>query len=275
MKSRFKEWQRQGKFRLVVGPATRIYRWGPLVWKDLKFLSGHRSMRRCLRENQGIEGWVEYIFSQHDSAFKPIQVRSEIAGLLKLLQEREPKRILEIGTANNGTLFLLCRILASDGAILSVDLPGGWFGGGYAPWRQWSYKAFAAPGQKLDLMRANSHLPETRERVKGWLNGDKFDFILIDGDHTYSGARSHFEHYRDFLKEHGVVAFHDIVPHKRDPDLQVYKLWNELRPRHEVIEFVESWDQCGAGIGVILNPLKEAEPIGARVNGERDASLPQ
>ena len=23
MKSRFKEWQRQGKFRLVVGPATR------------------------------------------------------------------------------------------------------------------------------------------------------------------------------------------------------------------------------------------------------------
>ncbi|MGI6460290.1 MAG: class I SAM-dependent methyltransferase [Candidatus Hydrogenedentales bacterium] len=259
MKSTFKEWQRQGRFRLLVSPATRFYRWGPLAWKDLKFLLGQRTMRRYLLETHTIDEWVEYIFSQHDQAFKPIQIRSEISGLLKILQERQPKRILEIGTANGGTLFLLCRVLAPDGAILSVDLPGGCFGGGYAPWRQWIYKTFTTPDQKMDLLRADSHLPETRERVEEWLNGDKFDFILIDGDHTYSGAKTDFEHYRGFLQEHGIVAFHDIVPHKWDAGVEVFRLWNEIRSKHNVVEFVESWDQCGAGIGLLLNPLDQTE----------------
>ena len=40
------------------------------------------------------------------------QVRSEILGLGKLLQDAAPKRSLEIGTADGGTLFLLCTFCA-------------------------------------------------------------------------------------------------------------------------------------------------------------------
>jgi hypothetical protein len=38
---------------------------------------------------------------------------------------------LEIGTARGGTLFFLTRLASPHATIVSVDLPGGPFGGGY------------------------------------------------------------------------------------------------------------------------------------------------
>jgi hypothetical protein len=59
------------------------------------------------------------------------QVRSEILPLARLLKTSAPKRSLEIGTNYGGTLFLLCALSPPDATIISLDLPGGAFGGGY------------------------------------------------------------------------------------------------------------------------------------------------
>jgi cephalosporin hydroxylase len=58
-----------------------------------------------------------------------MQIKEEILELLKILEKFKPKTILEIGTFNGGTLFLFSRIADSNAIIVSVDLPGGKFGG--------------------------------------------------------------------------------------------------------------------------------------------------
>lgn len=264
MKNLFKKWQREGRHSLVVAVGGRLYRWSPLLLRDLRHAFDYSRLPEQCGAQRSAEEWVEFIFERFDGAFRPIQKRAEICGLLKLLALRAPQRILEIGTANGGTLFLLCRALAPSGRALSVDLPGGWFGGGYPAWRKPVYRQFAAGGQQVTLLRANSHSEHTVERVREWLGGAKFDFILIDGDHTYDGAKLDLQLYSPFLSTDGLVAFHDIVP-QTDADCGVSRLWPELRDRYETVEFVEDWEQDGAGIGVLTNAGREGGGVGASV----------
>src|SRR5690606_2562268 len=132
----------------------------------------------------------------------PWQVRSEIRALLELLAQRQPRAMLEIGTANGGSLFLFCRVLPGA-RIISIDLPGGAFGGGYDESREPLYRAFALPGQELHLIRADSHQPATRRQAAALLQGKPLDFLFIDGDHTYSGVQADFEMYSPLVRREG------------------------------------------------------------------------
>ena len=44
---------------------------------------------------------------------KPLQVKSEIAELCRIVQESNPKTIVEIGSASGGTLFLFAHVAKS------------------------------------------------------------------------------------------------------------------------------------------------------------------
>jgi len=68
-------------------------------------------------------------------SISPAQVKEEIMELLKILARYKPRTILEIGTAYGGSLFLFTRVANSDARIISIDLPGGQFGGGYPEWK--------------------------------------------------------------------------------------------------------------------------------------------
>src|SRR4051794_27133091 len=60
-----------------------------------------------------------------------IQVRSELLRFAEIVANLKPKTLLEIGTNKGGTLCILSRLAAPDAVIISLDLPGGDFGGGY------------------------------------------------------------------------------------------------------------------------------------------------
>ena len=102
------------------------------------------------------------------------------------------------------------------------------------------------------LIRANSHEEATLNKVKNLLNGKKFDFIFIDGDHTYEGVKKDFEMYNPLTKEKALIAFHDIVIHPIELNVGVNKFWNELKQNHEYREIVEDWNQKRGGIGILL-----------------------
>ena len=184
---------------------------------------------------------------------QPLQVKQEILELLNILKEMSPKRVLEIGTAKGGTLFLLSRVAAPDPKIISVDIPEGPFGGGYPEWRMPLYKSFARDCQKIHLIRADSHSYDTVQRVEKILAGSKIDFILIDGDHTYEGVKEDFETYSQFVKKNGIVAFHDIVENPFDEVWQDHRFWKEIKQdfRHrEIISERNIFDRI-SGIGVL------------------------
>ncbi len=148
---------------------------------------------------------LDFVFSKKGEFVRPMQVRWEIESLLTMLKERKPKYILEIGTARGATLFLLSRIAAPDAVIISLDLPGGKFGGGYSAFRIPLYMSFALKNQRIFLLRENSHDFGAFEKVKGIIGENRLDFLFIDGDHTYEGIKADFE----LVKFCGRVLFHD------------------------------------------------------------------
>jgi predicted O-methyltransferase YrrM len=196
-----------------------------------------------------LEGTIDYCVD------RPIimgQVRSEILELAKILQKSPPRRSLEIGTNYGGTLFLLCALSTSDARIISVDLPAGPFGGGYPRRKAVLFRKFVRGDQELHLIRADSHLAGTKYRVMRALQGDKLDYLFVDGDHTYDGVRKDFEMYSPLVRSGGMVAFHDIVEHRRELACEVDKYWNHIKQRYQHHELIEDPKQGWAGIGVIF-----------------------
>ncbi|MDQ7033067.1 MAG: class I SAM-dependent methyltransferase [Desulfonauticus sp.] len=201
---------------------------------------------------ESIEDLVDFSFNWLSGLIRPIQIREEIIQLLKLLSERKPKVVLEIGTANGGTLFLFTHVASEDATLISIDLPGGMFGGGYPDWKIPLYKAFARHNQKIHLIRADSHDPKTLEFVKKILNRRKVDFLFIDGDHTYEGVKKDFEMYSPLVGKSGLIAFHDIVEHPPETKCEVHKFWNKIKKNFKYKEFIKDYDQKWAGIGVLF-----------------------
>lgn len=102
----------------------------------------------------------------------------------------------------------------------------------------------------MSFIRDNSHEESTYQLARDITDGN-LDFLLIDGDHTYKGVKQDFEMYSRLVSEDGIIAFHDIVPNKTSPDLEVHRFWNEIKERYETEEFIADPDQTYAGIGVV------------------------
>ncbi len=208
--------------------------------------------RECL-QCRSIESFVDLAFSFRlgGLSIKPIQVKEEIMELLKILAKLKPKAVLEIGTANGGTLFLFTRVADPGAMIISVDLPGGPFGGGYPKWKIPLYKSFAKDRQEICLIRGDSHDSATLKEVKRNLGNAKLDFLFIDSDHRYEGVKKDFEMYSTSVRRGGIIAFHDIVPGPLENMVGAARFWKEIKHSFKHTEIVKSRGQGGAGIGVL------------------------
>ena len=198
------------------------------------------------------EAAVDFSFKAAGGLIYPGQVRSEFVALAGIIKKRQPRVLVEIGTANGGTLSAWCALAAPQATIVSIDLPGGIHGGGYAYWRTIIYRQFAQPGQTLHLLRADSHQPETLAQLKQLLPPAGVDFLFIDGDHTYEGVKADFDMYSPLVRKGGLVALHDICLHPPEQNSHVDKFWAELRKKFPATsELVENPQQGGLGIGLV------------------------
>jgi len=195
---------------------------------------------------------LAFALDEHNQIIKPMQIASEIKRLLELLAGSKPRYVLEIGTANGGTLLLFARAAAKDATIISIDLPGGDYGGGYSGWRVPLYKKFASEGQKLHLLRRDSHTTATKELVQTLLETNMLDFLFIDGDHSYEGVKRDFQLYQDLVREGGIIALHDIAIHPPQSQCDVNKFWNEIKDQYQGVELIEDVKQGSCGIGYII-----------------------
>jgi hypothetical protein len=72
--------------------------------------------------------------------------------------------------------------------------------------------------------------------------------------HRYEGVKQDFLCYRPFVKDGGLILFHDIVPDKgtsSDWTGGVPTFWREISPYYCNREFIQNADQGGYGIGVL------------------------
>ncbi len=191
---------------------------------------------RTFKLSGDLEQLINFAFSLGIGHIQPDQNRSEIRNLLSIVREKKPRYILEIGTAWGGTLFLFTKIASKDARVISVDKQNRQGRGGYPIWKIPFFKSFASPGQKIYLLPTDSHAKRTLEEVKNILNGNKLDFLFIDGDHSYEGVKMDFETYSPLVRKNGLIAFHDIANKMDGP----HKLLTEIKAQYKQIEIANN-----------------------------------
>jgi len=241
--------------RSVVG--TRAARgFMVLLWKTMdKVLIPPmmREFQRAARNANTVEQALDVAisFKYFGVSIAPIQLREEITQLLQIVKLVKPRVVLEIGTAKGGTLFMFTRVASSDGTLISIDLPGGPFGGGYPAWMGRFIRSFGRGNQSIHLIRADSHASSTLLQVQELLGEKRVDFLFIDGDHSYEGVKKDFEMYSPLVRPGGVLAFHDVCPGPPENVGGVPALWLEVSKEHKCLSMVKDNGQGGYGIGLL------------------------
>ena len=260
LKTRLRQMRREGRaVRLINALAYLNYQ-----AKNFRDWLGAGRMARLLQQRafkDDTAALVQFTMQESGGAIRPLQNPWEISQLMHRVREKQPRVIVEIGTAKGGTLFLFCQHAAPDALIISLDLPYGRNGGGYPRWKEALYRKFTKPGQTLHLVRANSHLGETRHRIETLLAGRKIDVLMIDADHSYAGVRQDFALYAPLVAANGFIALHDVIPNRFDPEIEVHRFWDELKTRYPTEELVADYAQGNLGIGIV-------RPITARVRAK-------
>lgn len=209
------------------------------------------TIKRAIRDIK-LEESVDFVFNRCRGLIKPFQVKSELLEFIREVERARPRIVVEIGTAIGGSLFLLCRAAAKDARIISIDLPGGKFGGGYPSWRGLLYRSFASMRQRVYLIRGDSHQEQTLDKLKKILKGEKISFLYIDADHTYEGVKKDFLKYSPLLNSPALIAFHDIAVNPPEPGCGVNKFWEEIKTGYRHEELIADKDQIGSGIGILF-----------------------
>jgi hypothetical protein len=52
-----------------------------------------------------------------------VQIVDELTEFAKIVRALRPRTVVEIGTAQGGVFWLLCRLAAADATLVSLDLP--------------------------------------------------------------------------------------------------------------------------------------------------------
>ncbi len=172
----------------------------------------------------------------------------EMEGLVLVLKHWGVKSMLEIGSKYGSTAKYLANKCALNRVVM-VDLPNG-------------------PGGRrdtVDILQENAADMKRRGLDARVILGDSqdqqtvaevqqyapFDFVFIDGDHSYEATRSDWVNYGPMGQ---IVAFHDIAGDGKGKEgrFEVGKVWKAIkmgwRPTFEIVEYGRKM-----GIGVVWN----------------------
>lgn len=183
-------------------------------------------------------------------AFGTIQNYNEIYPAVEFLLNQNITNFLEIGTNQGGT-FYCWTCISNPGIRISVDIPHGDFSAHEFDEIKRNKILSGYPGYCY-FISGDSHEKSTLTEVETLLNGEKLDFIFIDGDHTEGGVTKDFLMYKGLVKDGGWIGFHDIKNSyfHHSNNCFVDKLWERLTG--DKFEFIDNSNGFG-GIGLIKN----------------------
>lgn len=117
------------------------------------------------------------------------------------------RRLAEIGVWEGGSTRILRQAMAPDATLFGIDPhPSGRLGLSYARMIAAGEAAHSRNGS-VEWLRMKGVDAARDPRVLA----APFDFVLIDGDHSYEGLREDWEAWSPLVAPGGIVALHDSV----------------------------------------------------------------
>ncbi|GAF70217.1 unnamed protein product [marine sediment metagenome] len=181
-----------------------------------------------------------------------LQTATEMGGLIELLRQEAPTRVLEIGGAFGGWGYVVSGIAGPHMEYIVIDpTPRG-------PFTSKVTDMLQEQGVALTHLRKKSQ--DAVVDVVKLLDGKQVDILHIDGDH--GRAKQDFALYRQFVRPGGYVIFHDILYSREASD--VTPVWADIRRGFYSVEFCaaqggnqrEGRYTDGKGIGAIRMPCE-------------------
>lgn len=221
------------------------------VRETLSFWCHRRARRAAAGALRSCTSSEDLFRFTHDRLVRPAaQNESEIVRFVDAAKNLQPSAVCEIGVQDGGTNFILSHGLPSVNTMIALDLH---------VCLKCQLRYFRRPGLQLALIDGSSQSARARRRVAHALASRPLDVLFIDGDHSFSGALRDFQWYRHFVRDGGLIAFHDIVPdsftrHGIRTEAStggVPLLWSVLSPLYRCEEFIDDPNQDGRGIGVL------------------------
>lgn len=192
--------------------------------------------------------WVRYVAGSSNQAYfkcekagdlKLQQVPEEYANILIKTQMRKPQSYLEVGIGNGGSWMTFSyfnrKTLKISHAVDNLSY----------------YQAIGQKIQEIDYIK--DYLSQDIEDVqfnnmdsKAYLSDCiyKYDVIFIDGDHSYEGVKTDYQHALPLMNDNGIMIFHDIASVGAPG---VVNFWKEIKTQHRHEEFIFS-NTCGMGL---------------------------
>lgn len=139
-------------------------------------------------------------------------IPSEVMTLAAMVRFLQPRRVLQIGTFEGNTTLQLAANSPSDARVVTVDLPSDWDGEYARPVS--AIDANTTPGSRGSQLRNSGLERKVRQIFEDsakldWKGIGPFDFILIDGCHTYDYVVSDTRQALEVISPGGVIVWHD------------------------------------------------------------------
>jgi predicted O-methyltransferase YrrM len=152
---------------------------------------------------------------------------------------RGKKRLAEIGVWEGGTTRRLREVMAPDATIHAIDpYPPGRSGISYQKLIAAGEVAAVSNGRVVWLRQTGAEAAQNRSVLEA-----PFDFVFVDGDHTYEGLRRDWEGWSPLVAPGGIVALHDSLLPEGHLDAGSVRYSNEVPahdPRFETVDEVAS-----------------------------------
>jgi predicted O-methyltransferase YrrM len=169
--------------------------------------------------------------------YKIQQIKEEWDWLIdNILKNGEKMNILEIGCYDGGSSYYLSQL---SKVMITID--------NNDPCR---FVPDDLPCPNYRYVAGDSHDPKMNEYFKSEI----WDFVLIDGDHSYEGVKADFYNVLPYLKKGTPVAFHDIVisHFHHTHGCYVGEFWRDLTSNYNATKFDEiTTNNEWAGIGIV------------------------
>lgn len=165
---------------------------------------------------------------------RAVQHPKELDRFLTILGILNPGVIVEVGCGAGGSLWAWKQL--EPDRLIGIE------------WAHSTPQPFE--DHDAEMLFGNSQSEEMVEKLTKLLDGDMVDFLFIDADHRYHGVKTDHHNYRQFVRDGGIIGFHDITP-IADGRVGVDTYWrNEVKQQYEAFEIEEQPDSnLGLGIG--------------------------